>query len=124
MASINETFVFEVGVDGGLPLSACTGVFTSRIDSCEGDTTIFINQDSIDVTKSIIPLVDGGQDLGTPIQRFRQVNSISGISSVWSSTEKVITPRIDLGLDLDGNNRELNADNLIIQNDTLIGGVY
>lgn len=124
MASINETFIFEPGVGGDAPLSACTGVYTSKVVGCEGDTTIFINADSIGVTDSIIPLVDSVNGLGSSIKRFREVNSVSGFSTVWSSSEKVITPQLDLGNDTQLNHRVITANNSIIQNDTLIGGVY
>lgn len=124
MASINETFIFEPGVGGDAPLSACTGVYTTKIIGCEGETTIFINQDSIDVNQSINPSDDGSIDLGTPIQRFREVNSISGNSTVWSFSEKITTPILDLGNDSDGNHRVITANNSIIQNDTLLGGNY
>lgn len=124
MASINETFIFEPGTGGDAPLSACTGVYTTKLISCEGDTTIFLNQESIEVNQHINPLEDGIIDLGTPIQRFRQLNSISGSSTVWSFSEKITTPILDLGYDSVGNHRIINANNSIIQNDTLIGGIY
>jgi hypothetical protein len=124
MASINETFIFEVGVDSDSALSACTGVYTNRIVSCEGNATIFIKEDSIETTSSIIPLVDAENDLGTPLQRFRQINSVNGYSSVWSSSEKIITPELDLGEDDLDNHRVITANNSIIQNDILTGGSY
>jgi hypothetical protein len=124
MASINETFIFEVGVDGDLPLSACTGVYTNKIVGCEGDTTIFIDDDSIKTNNSIVPLVDTENDLGTPLQRFRQINSVSGHSTVWSSSEKIITPELDLGEDDLNNRRVITANNSIIQNDIVTGGNY
>lgn len=124
MASINETFIFEPSNGSDVPLSACTGVYTNRIVSCEGGTTIFINQTSIETTSSIIPLIDATTDLGIPLQRFREINSISGYSTVWSSSEKIITPELDLGFDSEGNHRVITANDSIIQNDTLIGGEY
>lgn len=77
-----------------------------------------------EVVGDVIPFSDGNSNVGTPIKRFRDVNTLSGTSTVWTSTVKVITPSLDLGLDMGGNSRIINANNSIIQNDTLLGGTY
>lgn len=77
-----------------------------------------------EVVGDIIPLFDGNSNVGTPIKRFRDVNTLSGTSTVWTSTVKVITPSLDLGLDTNGDSRIINANNSIIQNDILLGGTY
>ena len=60
----------------------------------------------------------------TPSFRFRNINTISGTSTVWTSTDRVITPNLDLGLDSSGNTRTITANNSIIQDDCLLGGTY
>jgi hypothetical protein len=72
----------------------------------------------------ITPVTDSTVDLGTNIKRFRNINTISGTSSVWTSTTSVTTAALELGVDSSGNTRTITADNSIIQNDTLLGGVY
>jgi hypothetical protein len=63
-------------------------------------------------------------DLGSSIKRFRNINTLSGTSSYWTSTIKVITPELDLGNDSLGNSRIINANNSIIQDDFLNGGTF
>lgn len=77
-----------------------------------------------EVTGDITPTTDNISNLGTSIKRFRDINTVSGTSTVWTSTIRVITPELDLGLDSSGNTRIITADNSIIQNDTLLGGTY
>jgi hypothetical protein len=116
----NDGVSFDVNISefSGLTingvLSACTGVYTSNLYGC---SPITIHDD-------LLPLNDGGSDLGTPVKRFRDVNTISGTSTVWTSTNKIITPELNLGLDSSGNTRTITADNSIIQNDILYGGDY
>jgi hypothetical protein len=63
-------------------------------------------------------------DVGSTSKRFRDINTVSGTSTVWTSSIKVNTPTLDLGNDYQGNLRQITADNSIIQNDTLLGGTY
>jgi hypothetical protein len=63
-------------------------------------------------------------NLGTPSRRFRDVNTVSGTSTVWTSTNQVITPNLNLGLDGLGNQRTITANNSVIQNDILDGDTY
>ena len=125
-SDVNQTFIIEpLALTGDTPVvSACTAIYTNRLISCDDDgTTIFLS-DKIEVSKSIVPLIDAMNDLGVPSLRFRNINTLSGVSSVWTSTEKVITPEIDLGLDSLGNSRIITANNSIIQNDDINGGYY
>jgi len=116
----NDGVSFDVNISefSGLTingvLSACTGVYTSNLYGC---SPITIHDD-------LLPLNDGGSDLGTPVKRFRDVNTISGTSTVWTSTNKIITPELNLGLDRSGNTRTITAYNSIIQDDILNGGHY
>lgn len=123
---VNQTFIIEsLEVTGDTTVvSACTAVYTNRLQSCDDSgTTIFLSN-NIEVTKSIIPLINATSDLGSPSFRFRNVNTVSGFSTVWSSSEKIITPKIDLGIDSEGNHREITADNSIFTNDIITGGDY
>ena len=124
--NINETFIIEplemTGTTGPV-ISACTAVYTNRLSSCDGDATIFLNTGVIESNSSIIPLIDAANDLGTNLLRFRNINTVSGNSTVWI-TQKIITPVIDLGLDSLGNNRVITANNSIIQDDDINGGTY
>ena len=72
----------------------------------------------------IIPVTDDTINLGSGIQRFRQINTVSGMSTVWTSTTSVTTAMLDLGVDSDGNLRQITANNSIIQNDVLDGDIY
>ena len=116
----NDGVSFDVNISefSGLTingvLSACTGVYTSNLYGC---SPITIHDD-------LLPLNDGGSDLGSPVKRFRDVNTISGTSTVWTSTNKIITPELNLGLDSSGNTRTITANNSIIQDDILNGGDY
>jgi hypothetical protein len=76
------------------------------------------------VSGNIEPLNDNSSDLGTSLKRFRDINTVSGTTSYWVATVKVITPELDLGNDSLGNPRTITANNSIIQNDTLQGGTY
>lgn len=120
--SINETFIIEGGNDG--ILSACTSIHTNNLVSCDDENTYVVLSDKIEPSKSIIPLLDDSINLGEQNIRFREINTVSGNSTVWSSTEKIITPELDLGLDSLGNDRIITANNSILQNDILLGGTY
>jgi hypothetical protein len=126
-SDVNQTFIIEPLATSGdtTPIiSACTAVYTNRLISCDDNgTTIFLS-DKVEVSRSIVPLIDAMNDLGIPSLRFRNINTVSGTSSVWTSTQKVITPEIDLGLDSQGNHRIITADSSIVQNDDINGGYY
>jgi hypothetical protein len=126
-SDINQTFIIEGDCTNGSgdtgSFTACTSVSTNNLISCDFDTSISLSGDII-TNKSIIPLIDSVNDLGSSVRRFRKVNTVSGDSTVWFSSEKIITPELDLGLDSMGNIRKITANNSIIQNDLLNGGVY
>jgi hypothetical protein len=119
-------FIIEpMSLTGGTPvISACTAIYTNTIISCSGDAEIILGTGQTIFNTSIIPLLDATIDIGIPLQRFRDINTVSGTSSVWTSTISVTTPLLDLGLDSSGNTRQITADNSIIQDDFLNGGVY
>jgi hypothetical protein len=95
-------------------ISACTGVYTSNLFGCS----------PITVHDDIIPNSDDTINLGTPIRRFRNINTVSGTSTIWTSTQEVNTPNLNLGLDGDNNQRIITANNSVIQDDILSGGLY
>ena len=100
--------------------TACTGVWTSNIYGCSPITI----QDQLILKGDTSPNSDNTINLGSTLNRFRDINTVSGTSSVWTSTIKVITPSIDLGLDSNNESRIINSNNSIIQNDILLGGSY
>ena len=105
-------------------ISACTAVNTNTIVSCSGDSIINLSSGYTQFNTDITPKIDASIDIGTTIKRFRNVNTVSGMSSVWTSTIKVNTPTLDLGLDSQNNLRQITANNSVIQNDILLGGNY
>lgn len=72
----------------------------------------------------IIPITDNTINLGTPLKRFRNINTVSGTTTVWTATTSIYTPELDLGIDSLGNQRKITANNSVIQNDTLNGGIF
>ncbi len=125
-SSINQMFVIEpMAVTGDtVIISACTAVYTDKIISCSGDAEIELLLGQTVFNTSIIPRYDATIDLGIPLQRFRDINTVSGTSTVWTSTISVTTPLLDLGVDSLGNIRQITANNSIIQDDFLNGGSY
>lgn len=114
-----STSNFTVGGD----LYVCSGTtFTDTINPCTSGVTI--NNNFTVYEDETVPTSDGTKSLGTPIRRWRNVNTVSGTSTVWTSTNSVITPNLDLGNDTLGNSRTITADNSVIQNDILLGGSY
>jgi hypothetical protein len=97
------------------PEPICEPIYTNDLYSCT--TGITLHND-------MVPEGDGIINLGSPVQRFRDINTVSGTSSYWVATVKVISPELDLGNDSLGNPRSITANNSIIQNDTLQGGTY
>ena len=120
-SDINETFIIESVGDS---ITACTFVVTNSVVSCSGDSRINLSTSETVFNTNLTPENDGTIDVGTPLKRFRNVNTISGYSSVWSSSVKIITPTLDLGLDSNNISRQITANNSIIQDDTLFGGTY
>jgi len=124
-SDINETFIIEPeGNSGSTIISACTAVFTNSVISCSGDSQINLSTGVIEIDSNLEPNVDANLDLGSSVRRFRNISTVSGTSTVWTSTIKVTTPTLDLGIDSQGNVRQITANNSIIQDDSLLGGTY
>ena len=109
-----------------------TGSLTVEDDfyNCGSGSTAFFNtisactEDTINVGSSLTPVVDGSVDAGTPLRRYREVNTVNGMSSIWASTVRVVTPEVTLGYDSQGELRILTANSSILQNDIINGGSY
>jgi hypothetical protein len=124
-SDINETFIIEPeNLSGSTIISACTSVFTNSVISCSSYSQINLYSGITEFNTNLVPDLDATIDVGTSVKRFRNINTVSGTSSVWSSTIKVTTPTLDLGDDSQGNLRQITANNSIIQDDTLLGGSF
>lgn len=120
--NINKTFI--ISSTPIVPVLPCAVVTTNEIFSCSGDTSIGLSNGDIILSGNIIPKLTNTYALGTPTNRFRDVNTISGTSTVWTATSQVTTPNLNLGLDSLGNIRIITANNSIVQQDILNGGSY
>ena len=107
-------FAVDTTFSGGSG-NCITELYVENIHSCNTGITIHNN---------VTPVTDNTIDLGKPLKRFRDINTVSGTSSVWTSTIKVNTPQVDLGLDGLGNSRIITANSSVIQNDILNGGTF
>lgn len=121
--TVNGFTNFIAGISA-TTVSACTSIQTNKIVSCSGDTQISLSSGQTIFNTTLTPNIDGAIDVGTTSKRFRDVNTVSGNSTVWTSSIKVNTPTLDLGLDSQSNLRQITADNSIIQDDALLGGTY
>lgn len=121
--TVNGLTTFTAGLSA-TTISACTTVQTNKLVSCSGDTQISLSSGQTIFNTNLTPNLDATIDVGTTSKRFRDINTVSGTSTVWSSTIKVSTPTLDLGNDSLGNSRQITANNSIIQDDTLLGGTY
>lgn len=119
--NINQTFIIET-IEGTPTISACTGVYTNTVISCDSGTQISLNPTDITINKNLIPS-DLNIDLGSIGNRFKTINTVSGSSIFWSSTT-VSTLGLDLGLDNLVEPRIITANNSVITNDILFGGSY
>lgn len=124
--SINKTFIID---DIGNILSACTSVYTNEVLSCSGDSTVQLKQGETNFNTDITPKSDKKLKVGRRTKRFRELNTVSGTSTVWSSTtinsKRVNTETVDLGYDNTANEqRILNKDTSILKSDKILGGNY
>lgn len=97
-------------------------LYTENIVACESGVTI--NNAITVYNTEVLPTSDNLISVGSPSRRFRNVNTVSGTSTVWTATGIIYTPILNLGQDLSGNTREITAENSIIQDDILNGGSY
>lgn len=125
-SNINKTFIIEpLSVTGGSPsISACTVVYTNKVESCSGDTEILLTSGATVFNTDLVPVNDGEVGVGIAGRRFRELNAVSGTTSIWVATTRVETPELHLGLDSSGNTRTITANNSVIQDDILFGGGF
>jgi hypothetical protein len=113
-SSGNATWQIPTTFTGGTG-SCITELYIENLHSCT--TGITLHND-------ITPSIDNTINFGTQLKRFRDINTVSGTTTVWTATTSVYTPNLDLGLDGLGNSRIITANNSVIQNDTLNGGAF
>lgn len=99
----------------GSPTDCVDDLYLANLHGCVTGVTLH---------NDIVPISNDTIDLGNPTTRFRDINTLSGTSTYWTSTITVNTPQVDLGLDGLGNSRIITANNSVIQNDILNGGNY
>lgn len=73
-----------------------SGITTNQIDSYSGNSTIELSTDETLINQSLIPKVDNQIDVGTSIKRFRNINTVSGSTTYWTSTVEVQTGQLNL----------------------------
>lgn len=100
-----------------------TTIYTDNIDECS-ISGVTINNNITVFHTEILPTSDTLINFGSPTRRFRNINTVSGTSTVWTATGIIYTPILNLGQDLSGDTREITAENSIIQDDILLGGDY
>lgn len=115
VGDITDWEIFKPGSFTGGSGNCVTELYVEEIFSCNTGVTIH---------NDFIPSSDNTIDLGATITRFRNINTVNGYGTIWSATTRVYTPELDLGLDGDGNSRKIDANNSIIQDDTLLGGTF
>lgn len=123
-SNLKQTFLVVPSSNQSDTFSACTSIYSNKVSSCSGDSIVFLSSGETLFNTSIKPLIDGTIDVGVPSKRFRDINTISGTTTVWNATVSVTTPTLNLGLDSLNNLRIINANNSIIQDDILLGGTY
>ena len=123
---LNQTFVIEAAPNTG-GADGCDVIVVDTIFSCSGETSIKLNTDNISINQTLLP-VTNTIDLGTPVKRFRSLNTFSGSSSYWTTnvvTAAVINVQtINLGIDNLNNTRVLTANSTLLLGDSLGGQVY
>ena len=112
-SSINV--VGDLVVDGDIINCGTGSTIVNIIEACD---------DAITIASDIVPPSDGLISVGRPIRRFREVNTVSGMTTIWAASTRVVTPEVSLGYDSMGELRILTANSSILQNDLLNGGSY
>jgi hypothetical protein len=88
--NINETFIIE-STELTPTITACTGVYTNEVISCDSDTSISLTPDELIINKSLLPEVDATIDIGTSTFRFREINSVISNLNTINATGGTIT---------------------------------
>lgn len=126
MSTINQTFVIQplYLTGASVTYTAATGVYTNQLVSVDGNSNIQMGTGNTTFNTNIMASGDNTVNLGSIIKRFRNINTVSGMTSVWNVSTTLISPNLNLGVDSDGLTRIITADNSIIEEDALIGGNY
>jgi len=114
LINVIQSVVTATPFTGNTSATCITDLYFSNLYGCS----------PITLHDNLIPITDNTIDLGSIPKRFRDINTVSGTSTVWTSTLKINTPMLDLDLDSLGNLRQITANNSVIQDDTLFGGNY
>jgi len=61
---------------------------------------------------------DNTYDIGSPVRRFRNLNTVNGVAVNFTASTKVKTQKIELG------NTEVTEDNIILTGNTIDGGSW
>jgi hypothetical protein len=105
----------DLTVDGDFYNCGTGSTVVNTIEACD---------DVITIASDIVPPSDGLISIGRPIRRFREVNAVSGMTTIWAASTRVVTPEVTLGYDSQGELRILTANSSVLQNDSLNGGIY
>lgn len=107
-----ETIIYNIsnGVTQGnfLPISGGTGgsyLFT-------GGTTA----NTLNIVTTIEPAIDNTVDLGSPVRRFRRLNTIDGIAVNFTASTRIKTNKLLLG------NTIVTESNVILSGNCIDGG--
>ena len=77
-----------------------------------------ITADTIYANTVIEPTLDNSVDVGTPIKRFRSLNTVNGVAVSFTASTRVTTPEIVLGTTI------VTENNIILSGYTLEGGIW
>lgn len=113
--TISDWEIFNSTAFSGGSGNCITDLYIENLHDCVSGITLH---------GDITPVTDDTINFGTPIKRFRDINTVSGTTTVWSATTRVYTPELDLGLDTNNESRIITANNSVIQDDILNGGTF
>jgi len=74
--------------------------------------------DTVTVTTTIMPSVDNAVDLGSPVRRFRSLNTVDGVAVNFTASTKIKTAQLELG------NKTLTDTNVILTGQCIYGGSW
>lgn len=89
----------------------------------ESDTASLIVGDSLSASSlsmsgGITPDTDNAYDIGTPIRRFRSLNTVNGVAVYFTASTRVTTSELQLG------NTSVTENNIILTGNTIDGGSW
>jgi hypothetical protein len=92
-----------------------------NIISFESDTASLIVGDSLSASSlsmsgDITPDTDNAYDIGTPVRRFRTLNTVNGVAVNFTASTRIKTAQIELG------NTIVTENNIILSGNTIDGG--